>query len=373
MLLKARRTLARWFRKPTVRVALFGERYVGKSTLLTCFYGNQRDSQQRDQRGYALLLQDRNLHERILAAHAGLRTTSRPLEATHTWSTVYDFALRVEGDNDRNVFQMQWVDYYGGWWNNSPSNPSERARRDECLRWLLGADLGLFLIDGQRFRQLEERRHYVPNMLRQFRDELRNQRQELAKERRHLLFYPKLWIVCLTKADLYPEDYRAENFADDLRLSGVDQLIELRDEIGSLTGDKDVRFGPHFLLLSAAAMTSDGGLDLAKTLGLDLLPAVIFYAHLQRYFPRRARRSVEEGEPGWLTQMARRVLDWVFGVPGLGALMDLLSLGLEEAADRLRAWRRRVRQRRERRGQMLLAMCEQLHSPSARRLYHRDD
>lgn len=101
-----------------------------------------------------------------------------------------------------------------------------------------------------------------------FRNEVRRQLNQISDESLRENQYPKQWILTLTKADLFPSDFSAQEFERRVVTKASHQLKELADELQAPS------LGHQFLLLSAAVGEGDRVVDADRTLGLELIAPV---------------------------------------------------------------------------------------------------
>lgn len=86
------------------------------------------------------------------------------------------------------------------------SGPEEAQRRIDTFKSLLGSDIALLLVDGQRLQDnTGEEERYLKSLLANFRNGLLTLKDDLLAEGKPLIEFPRIWMLALSKADLWPD------------------------------------------------------------------------------------------------------------------------------------------------------------------------
>ena len=232
-------------------------------------------------------------------------------------STTYYFSVKLKGGgNDAakkrpfDVLRLGWHDYPGEWFEADPSSPEERNRRTDIFRSLLRSDVALLLVDGQKLLDHSgDEERYLKSLLWNFRQGLSRLKDELLTEERPLIEFPRIWILALSKADLFP-GWDVNTFRDLVILKAADDIDRLRSTIGELIETPAaLSIGEDFMLLSSAKfeLKPDGAepadIDLTQRVGLDLVLPVASLLPLERRvqwhekleIPRKVLDSLADG------------------------------------------------------------------------------
>ncbi len=98
-----------------------------------------------------------------------------------------------------------WHDYPGDWFAEDVSG-SEAQRRVATFRALLGSDVAILLVDGQKLLDnAGEEGRYLKSLLGSFRSGLLRLEDQLLEGGKPLVRFPRIWILALSKADVIPE------------------------------------------------------------------------------------------------------------------------------------------------------------------------
>lgn len=319
------------------RVAVFGESGSGKTMLLTSFYGHQQAAKFRKANGYSLLAANAHQGTALLNAYFLLENDLLAPGNRFDYS-VYDFYFKIEGFK-HPVGLVTWYDYPGGWWTESHSG-EEQQRKVRLVAQLVRADVGLLLVDGQKFRK--DGSYYLKRLFASFRDELSRQQKLAAPDRpppwknilgtvsalvlscqRKLVRYPTIWVICLSKADLF-DGYSVEEFRKDVLKEAQAEIQELSEQIKSMTWKPEqVSIGEEFLLLSSAEFDPESNhiKDPKKTIGIDLIAPISLMAppqHAQRRFHTQYKSAGRLKR--WLMAMQRLTVGWMKYLPVVGGV-----------------------------------------------------
>lgn len=280
-----------------VRIAFFGSRSSGKTSLLSSYFGHmQRPSWERErQYRISTSVADSNL---LLRNFYRMQKGSFP-EATVGRELPYVFSMWISGCR-QPAFDIEWIDYPGEWWEKVPEDEAKKDAREICLQKLTQSHVGFLVIDGYHYRT--EGRAYLGALLSQFNNVVRNLLQpEHGTTSVVTTFGVADWIILLTKADLMPEDYTAEQLAT--------ECLELAEEINGL-GDtlSSRRFGDRYLLVSAALGEEDRVIDVEKSIGLDLIAPCALLSVAEHVVAEAKAKVPTDPRPWWL-RVARAVVE----------------------------------------------------------------
>jgi hypothetical protein len=315
-------------------VAVFGESGSGKTTLISVFYGHQQAAKFSRVSGYSLLANDASQGNRLLKSYHLMEDNLLP-PSTRYSQTVFSFGIRPRGLR-KDAGLLLWHDYPGEWWTETREG-EEGERKKEAFKALLCSDVALLLVDGQRL--LANKEHYLPRLFKSFRDELSRQRDALIGKDSLLECFPRVWIICLSKADLFPGK-DAEWFRTQVIKQASDELEALRDEIKSMVNMPDfVALGDEYLLLSSAKFDAETGQiqNPKKTIGIDLISPLAITSPL-----RHAKKwaKIECGGKKALMILAEAFrgvsTGWMRILPIVGSFFTLLDEELKGGTEKLR-------------------------------------
>jgi len=304
---------------PRVReqhIAVFGEAGSGKTVLVSSFYGpTQEGSYQNDL--WDLVADETGSGIRLYQNYLGMRDSATAPMPTRFSTTTYYFSVKLKSGDDESakkrpfdVLRLAWHDYPGEWFEADPSSTEERNRRTETFRSLLRSDVALLLVDGQKlldYRGEEER--YLKSLLGNFRQNLMRLKDDLLAEEGPLVEFPRIWILALSKADLFPS-WDVDTFRDLVILKAADDLNRLRSTVEEFIDTPSaLSMGDDYTLLSSAKfeLKEDNAdpveIDLTKRVGLDLILPIASLLPLERRIqwqekmelPRRVVDSLADG------------------------------------------------------------------------------
>lgn len=282
---------------PKVReqhIAVFGEMGSGKTVLVSSFFGPTQEGSYKNDL-WDLVADDPGHGVRLYKNYLGMRAKAVAPLQTRFEATTYYFSVKLKGgDNEAakkrpfDVLRLAWHDYPGEWFEKEPSSAIEKDRRIDNFRSLLRSDVALLLVDGQKLLDHRGEEHkYLKQLMFTFRQGLLQLKDDLL-ENGPIVEFPRVWILALSKADLFP-DWDVDTFRDLIILHAAEDVERLRSTVAELIDTPEaLSIGEDFMLLSSAKFELKSGsaqtvgIDLTKRVGLDLILPVASILPLQR-------------------------------------------------------------------------------------------
>ena len=308
--------MARYPRVREQHIAVFGEGGSGKTVLVSSFFGpTQEGSHSNDL--WDLVADDTGQGNRLYQNYLGMRDRAVAPASTHFAATTYYFSVKLKGGDSAaaksrpfDALRLAWHDYPGEWFEESPSSEEEARRRVDTFRSLLRSDVALLLVDGQKLLNHKgEEDRYLKSFITNIRQGLLRLKDDLLGDEEHLVEFPRIWIMALSKADLFP-DWDVYSFRDLMIERAADHLDDLRTTLaGFVDTPEALSVGEDFMLLSSAKFelpVTDLGaveIDVTKRVGLDLILPVASMLPLERRvqwnermeIPRKVLDSLADG------------------------------------------------------------------------------
>lgn len=261
------------------QIAVFGESGSGKTVMLSSFYGATQESQYRQKSLFHVVADDIGQGARLHRNYLGMRDSARTPEATRFSATSYSFSVKLKNRSNAksmkskpfDALRLVWHDYPGEWFEQDVSGPEEARRRVDTFRSLLGSNVALLLVDGQRLLDNSgEEERYLKSLLTNFRNSLLSLKDDLLEEGKPLVEFPRIWVMALSKSDLLP-NLDVFKFRDLLIEKAGDDIDELRQVLAGLVIENNaLSVGEDFLLLSSAKFDADK-IEVSKRVGLELI------------------------------------------------------------------------------------------------------
>ncbi len=299
------------------QIAVFGESGSGKTVMLSSFYGATQESEYLQKSLFHVVADDIGLGSRLHRNYLGMRDSARLPEADKFKSTSHAFSVKLKDGNAHDAKQFDalhlvWHDYPGEWLEQDVSGPEEAKRRVDTFRSLLGSDVALLLVDGQRLLDnAGEEERYLKSLLGNFRNGLLALKTDLLEDGKPLVKFPRIWMLALSKADLLLPDIDVFKFRDLVIDRAADDLDELRNVLKGLVEYSDaLAVGEDFLLLSSAKFEPNR-IEVTERVGLDLVLPLAAMLPFERHI-----RWVEQ------MQIGAKVVEELLG--GAGALAAAL-------------------------------------------------
>ncbi|ROR72087.1 TRAFAC clade GTPase domain-containing protein [Bogoriella caseilytica] len=272
-------------------VAVFGEAGSGKTVLVSSFYGASQEPRHLKRSLFDLIANHAGQGTRLQRNYLGMRDSNRVPEPTSFESHSYSFTVRlkdapsVKAAKRRpfDALNLVWHDYPGEWFESGVSGVTEHQRKVETFRSLLGSDVAVFLVDGQRLLDnagSEER--YLKSLFSNFRNGLLSIKDEILPDGEPLVTFPRIWILALSKADLLPEVdvYRFRDLVIEKAGEDLDQLRTVLE--GFVQASEALAVGEDFLLLSSARFEADT-IAVQERVGIDLFLPLAATLPLERH------------------------------------------------------------------------------------------
>ena len=316
-------------------IALFGESGSGKTTLLAVFYGYQQDTKFQKEAGYRLLSDDTTQGQNLLNSFWNLSA----LPPTRLTSRKFSFQIRmVAPKNERNTSEekecarLVWHDYPGEWWTETQAGEQQQDKEKTFLS-LMSSDVALFLVDGAKFRESGDK--YLKCLFCNFRDELcRLKESPTLKSKFPLTHFPRIWLICLSKADLLP-NMTAEEFRQRVISVANDELQALKREIQGIIEEPELfTLGEDYLLLSAAEYDENNETitNIEKRKGVDLIAPIAFTVPIKRSLEWAKAKGKAISTTATAVEVIRKLTTgWLKWLPILGYYFGLLDQMAKDA------------------------------------------
>src|SRR4051794_23735491 len=287
--------MARYARIREQHIALFGESGAGKTVLASSFFGpSQEKSSSNDL--WDLVADDVGVGTRLYRNYVGMRDHATVPPLTKFASVTYYFSVKLKGRGAAkakkqpfDILRLAWHDYPGEWFEESTSSDEEVNRRVDTFRSLLRSDVALLLVDGQKLLDYKgEEERYLKSLLTNIRQGLLRLKDDLLAGKDRLVEFPRIWIIALSKADLFP-DGDVHSFRDLVIWHADDHIEHLRATLQDFVVTPEaLSMGEDFMLLSSAKfeLSSAGPdpveIDVTKRVGIDLILPVASLLPLER-------------------------------------------------------------------------------------------
>jgi hypothetical protein len=300
---------------PRVReqhIAVFGESGSGKTVLASSFYGPSQEKAYSNDL-WNLVADDTGQGNRLLQNYLKMKEDATAPLPTRFAGDTYYFSVKLKGGDAKakkhpfDILRLAWHDYPGEWFEQEPSSEEEANRRVDTFRSLLRSDVAVLLVDGQKLLDYkDEEERYLISLFTHFDQGLLRLREDLLAGEDRLVEFPRIWIIALSKADLFP-DWDVHSFRDLVIRKASEHIDHLRATLRDFVVTPEaLSLGEDFMRLSSAKfeLSSAGrepvAIDVTKRFGVDLILPVASLLPLERL--------VQWGEK---MEIPRQVLDTV--------------------------------------------------------------
>lgn len=307
--------MAKYPRVRQQNIAVFGESGSGKTVLVSSFYGPTQEGSYKNDL-WELVADKAGQGNRLYQNYLGMRDDGTTPMATRFANTTYDFSVKLRADTGDEAkkrpfdqLRLTWHDYPGEWFEEDPTSDEEKIRRTDTFKTLLSSDVALLLVDGQKLLDYAgEEERYLMSLLHNFRQNLKSLKDDLLEDG-PLVEFPRIWILALSKADLFP-DWDVNTFRDLVVRKAADDIERLRETVSELIDTPDaLSIGEDYMLLSSAKFElkpdspAPAEIDLTQRIGLDLILPIASLLPLERRvlweermtIPRKVLDSLADG------------------------------------------------------------------------------
>lgn len=284
-------------------IAVFGESGSGKTVMISSFYGAKQEPQFLKDSLFHVVADETGQGNRLHRNYLGMRNSAKLPAPTKFSAMSYSFSVKLkDGPVVRTMMappfdalRLVWHDYPGEWFEEDVSGPEEAQRRVDTFRTLLGSDVALLLVDGQRLLDNEgDEERYLKSLLANFRNGLLSLKDDLLENGKALVEFPRIWIMALSKSDLLP-NMDVFSFRDLLIEKVGEDLSELREVLAGLVeGSHALSVGEDFVLLSSAKFGANK-IEVNKRVGLELILPIAAILPFERHV-RWARAKLIPGK-----------------------------------------------------------------------------
>jgi len=270
-------------------IAVFGESGSGKTVMVSSFYGATQVPQFLKSSLFDVTADDTGQGHRLYNNYLGMRDSARPPDPTRFSSIPYAFSVKLRDKGDKlkrakafDALRLVWHDYPGEWFERDVE-PEIAERRVDTFRSLLGSDVALLLVDGQRLLDnAGEEERYLKSLLGSFRTGMLKLKDQLLDDGKPLVRFPRIWVLALSKADLLPE-LDVFGFRDLIIGKAYEDLDELRKVLKGFVDSPDaLDVGEDFVLFSSAKF-EPSKIDVTERKGLDLVLPLASVLPLERH------------------------------------------------------------------------------------------
>lgn len=285
-------------------IAVFGESGSGKTVMVSSFYGAMLEPQYMKRSLFDVVADSTEQGRKLHNYYLGMKKSAQVPDFTRFSAESYSFQVKLSDKSDAkptrgrpfDVLRLVWHDYPGEWFEQDLSG-EQAQRRVDTFKNLLGSDVALLLVDGQRLldhRGEEER--YLKSLLTGFRHGLLSLKDDLLDDGKPLRKFPRIWVMALSKSDLLP-DLNVFEFRDLLVEKARHEIDELNRVIaGFVEGSAALSVGEDFVLLSSAKFDADT-IEVSERVGLELILPLAAILPFQRH-ARWSRLKLIPGKLG---------------------------------------------------------------------------
>jgi hypothetical protein len=324
-------------------IAIFGESGSGKTVMISSFYGAKQEPEFLKNSLFRVVADETSQGNRLHRNYLGMRNSALLPVQNRFSGTSYSFSVKFKDSpkakptkaSSFDALRLVWHDYPGEWFEEDVSGPEEAQRRVDTFRSLLSSDVALLLVDGQRLLEYSgEEERYLKSLLANFKNGLLSLKDELLKDGKPLVEFPRIWIMALSKSDLLP-DMKVFDFRDLLIEKVADDINDLREVLAGLVeGSQALSVGEDFVLLSSGKFDTDS-IEVTKGVGLDLilpLAAILpFERHVRWARAKQIPGKVAENLLSGAGALAAALIGSKFSLPGpLGTLAKVAGFAVSK-------------------------------------------
>lgn len=139
-------------------IAVFGESGSGKTVLVSSFYGAAQEASFLKKSLHRVVADDIGQGARLNRNYLGMRDEAVAPDSTRFTATSYAFSIKLKDPPNPkaakaapfDALRLVWHDYPGQWFEQGVSGDEEAQRRVDTFRSLLGSDVAVLLVDGQK-------------------------------------------------------------------------------------------------------------------------------------------------------------------------------------------------------------------------------
>ena len=261
----------------TQEIAVFGESGSGKTVLVSSFYGAMLEPSVSSSSSFSITASDTKQGMLLHQNYLGMKKAAVP-QTTRFNAKSYDFLVKPskdgpagEGDIPIDILRVVWHDYPGDWFEQESSSSTEEARRIGLFKALLGSDVALILIDGQKLLDNAGREaSYLKSVFANLRTTFLRLEDSILEDGKKLKRFPRIWVIALSKADLLP-DLDVFGFRDLVVGSAAEDVGEFQTVLERFVEQpKALCIGQDFVRLSSAQFEPEK-IDVSQRIGLDLV------------------------------------------------------------------------------------------------------
>lgn len=175
--------------EPEQNIAVLGGSGSGKTVLISSFYGATQEAEFLNSSLSNVTADDTGQGHQLHANYLGMKDSRRP-ETIRFSSTRYARSVKLQHKpataNRPKLFDalhLVWHDYPGEWFEEDVSDPEVAECRVAGFKSLLGSDVALLLVDGQRLLDnAGEEERYLKSLLGSFRTGLLRREDQLLED-----------------------------------------------------------------------------------------------------------------------------------------------------------------------------------------------
>lgn len=290
------------------RIAVFGESGSGKTVLLSSFYGSAQEPEFLHSSEFRIGADNPGQGTRLYQMYLEMRDKALVPEVTRVRPETYVFSVTMpkgsasgkKGQKPFDALRLSWFDYPGEWFEEDTPERTEAIRKTETFENLLKSDVAFLLVDGQKLIDHAGEEHkYLKSLFHNYRTGLAVLQDRLIPQGEPLERFPRIWVLALTKTDLF-DDLDVYGFRDLVIGNAGADLAELRNQIAAFVEDSDaLAVGEDFLLLSSARF-EPGKIEIDRRIGVDLILPLAAILPFERHVWWAAKKML----PGQVAEQA---------------------------------------------------------------------